>query len=272
MTQSGKAPARSAFALAIDVGNTLTRFGLFEGDELASTWCATTHPVITVDEAHTMLREFFLIRGFSSPSHEVSIERAIVSSVVPSITDAWIQAAHAVSASRPLVVGPGLKTGLKMRFDDPGEVGSDRIADMVAAKELFGFPLIVVDFGTTTNFEVLDEGGAFAGGIIAPGLRLSLSALSSAAARLSMVEMKAPASIVGTNTRTAIQSGAVMGEVARIDGLIDMIWQEMGCAGGVVMSGDDASALAALCSHEAQVEPDLTLLGLGMLERLNRRR
>lgn len=259
MTQSGKAPARSAFALAIDVGNTLTRFGLFEGNELASTWCATTRPVITVDEAHAMLRE-------------VSIERAIVSSVVPSITDVWMQAAHAVSASRPLVVGPGLKTGLKMRFDDPGEVGSDRIADMVAAKELFGFPLIVVDFGTTTNFEVLDEDGAFAGGIIAPGLRLSLSALSSAAARLSMVEMKAPASIVGTNTRTAIQSGAVMGEVARIDGLIDMIWQEMGCAGGVVMSGDDASALAALCSHEAQVEPDLTLLGLGMLERLNRRR
>ena len=271
MTQSRKAPARSAFALAIDVGNTLTRFGLFEGNELASTWCATTRPVITVDEAHAMLREFFHIRGFSSGSREISIERAIVSSVVPSITDAWVQAAHAVSASRPLVVGPGLKTGLKMRFDDPGEVGSDRIADMVAAKELFGFPLIVVDFGTT-NFEVLDEGGAFAGGIIAPGLRLSLSALSSAAARLSMVEMKAPASIVGTNTRTAIQSGAVMGEVARIDGLIDMIWQEMGCAGGVVMSGDDASALAALCSHEAQVEPDLTLLGLGMLERLNRRR
>ena len=87
-----------------------------------------------------------------------------------------------------------------------------------------------------------------------------------------MVEMKAPASIVGTNTRAAIQSGAVMGEVARIDGLIDMIWQEMGYSGGVVMSGDDASALAALCSHEAQVESDLTLLGLGMLERLNRRR
>lgn len=87
-----------------------------------------------------------------------------------------------------------------------------------------------------------------------------------------MVEMKAPASIVGTNTRAAIQSGAVMGEVARIDGLIDMIWREMGCAGDVVMSGDDAAALAALCSHEAHVEPDLTLLGLGMLERLNRRR
>ena len=198
MTQSRKASARSAFALAIDVGNTLTRFGLFEGNELASTWCATTRPVITVDEAHAMLREFFHIRGFSSGPREISIERAIVSSVVPSITDAWVQAAHAVSASRPLVVGPGLKTGLKMRFDDPGEVGSDRIADMVAAKELFGFPLIVVDFGTTTNFEVLDEDGAFAGGIIAPGLRLSLSALSSAAARLSMVEMKAPASIVDT--------------------------------------------------------------------------
>ena len=137
MTQSKKAPVRSAFVLAIDVGNTLTRFGLFEGDELASTWCVTTRPVITVDEAHAMLREFFLIRGFSSASHEVSIERAIVSSVVPSITDAWVQAAHAASASRPLVVGPGLKTGLKMRFDDPGEVGSDRIADMVAAKELF---------------------------------------------------------------------------------------------------------------------------------------
>ena len=112
MTQSRKAPARSAFALAIDVGNTLTRFGLFEGNELASTWCATTRPVITVDEAHAMLREFFHIRGFSSGPREISIERAIVSSVVPSITDAWVQAAHAVSASRPLVVGPGLKTGL----------------------------------------------------------------------------------------------------------------------------------------------------------------
>ena len=105
MSQSRKAPARSAFVLAVDVGNTLTRFGLFEGDELASTWCATTRPVITVDEAHAMLREFFLIRGFSSASHEVSIERAIVSSVVHSITDAWVQAAHAVSSSRRLSWG-----------------------------------------------------------------------------------------------------------------------------------------------------------------------
>ena len=272
MSQTRKAPDRSTYALAIDVGNTLTRFGLFDGEELTSTWCATTRPVITVDEAHAMLREFFLIRGVLASSHEAAVDRAIVSSVVPSLTDGWVQAAHAVSGSRPLVVGPGLKTGLRMRFDDPGQVGSDRIADMVAAKELFGYPLIVVDFGTTTNFEVLAEDGAFIGGIIAPGLRLSLSALSSAAAKLSMVEMKAPATIVGSNTRAAIQSGAVMGEVARIDGLIDMIWRELGYTGDVVMSGDDASALAALCSHEAQVEPDLTLLGLGMLERANRRR
>lgn len=260
------------FSLAVDVGNTFTRFGVFDGEELAHTWCATTLPVLTADEAHAMLREFFEIRGIARGHRDGEISHAIVSSVVPSLTDVWVRAARAVVGCRPLVVGPGLRTGLRMRFDDPGEVGSDRIADMVAAKELFGYPLIVIDFGTTTNFEVLDRDGSFSGGIIAPGLRLSLQVLSSAAAKLSMVELAAPASTVGRNTRAAVQSGAVLGEVARIDGLIDMIWEELGYVGDVVMSGSDASALSALCRHEVTVEPDLTLLGLGLLERANRRR
>ncbi len=253
--------------LAVDVGNTTTRLGVAREGRMLATWDATTPERLTCDEALVVLRDFFAVRSIGS-----EMAGAIVSSVVPALTDVWVSAAGALSRRRPLTVGPGLKTGLRMLFDDPGEVGSDRIADMVAAREIAEGPVVVVDFGTTTNFEVIDETGAFAGGIIAPGLRLSLAALATSAAKLTMVEIKAPATAIGRNTRTAMQSGAVLGEIARIDGLIDFIWDELGYSTDVIMSGDDASALCALSSHDAFVVDDLTLKGLFRLERLNRRK
>ena len=263
----GSGNQRQAGVLAVDVGNTTTRLGVAFGDEIVAAWDATTPERLTTDEALVVLRDFFSVRSI-----DFEVANAIVSSVVPALTDVWVDAVGSLARRRPLVVGPGLKTGLRMLFDDPGEVGSDRIADMVAARSIVEGPVVVVDFGTTTNFEVIDERGAFAGGIIAPGLRLSLSALAEAAARLNMIEVKAPATVIGRNTRAAMQSGAVLGEIARIDGLIDCIWDELGYSTSIIMSGDDAAALCALSRHNASAVEDLTLKGLFALERLNRRK
>ncbi|WP_241156582.1 MULTISPECIES: type III pantothenate kinase [unclassified Adlercreutzia] len=296
--------------LVIDAGNTTTRFGVARDGALLSTWETSTDPRATADEALCALRAFlgalgeglarmdaaacgdgavparggaFACGGAPAsarggapapafPSAPLRPRDGIVSSVVPPLTDVWVEAASRLCGRAPLVVGPGLKTGLKMSYSDPGEVGADRVADMVAAKELYGAPAVVVDLGTTTNIEVLDARSAFAGGIIAPGLRLSAEALATAAARLPMVEVKAPASVVGRSTREAMQAGIVMGEVARIDGLIDMVWAEMGCERTtVVLSGRDAGALGALMRHDVVVEPALTLKGLVLLHAANRR-
>ncbi|WP_241157340.1 type III pantothenate kinase [Adlercreutzia sp. ZJ242] len=297
--------------LVIDAGNTTTRFGVACGGALVSTWETSTDPRATADEALCALRAFLGAFGeglarvdaaacgglaaaagqapssscapaspssFAPASGQAPLPApprprdGIVSSVVPPLTDVWVEAASRLCGRAPLVVAPGLKTGLKMSYSDPGEVGADRVADMVAAKELYGAPAVVVDLGTTTNIEVLDARNAFAGGIIAPGLRLSAEALAGAAARLPMVEVKAPERVVGRSTREAMQAGIVMGEVARIDGLIDMVWAEMGCERTtVVLSGRDACALGALMRHDVVVEPALTLKGLVLLHAANRR-
>ena len=251
--------------LAVDVGNTHTRLGLFAGGELAGTWELTTHERLTVDEARMQLAQVVSLMGEGLP------EQAILACVVPTLTNVWRRALAAACGCRPLVVGPGLKTGVRMHYDDPSEVGADRVADVVAAREGYGAPVIVVDLGTTTNFEVVDAGGAFAGGIIAPGVSLGARALSAAAARLPMIELRAPDAVIGRNTRAAMQSGVVLGEVARIDGLLDAIVGELGAEAPVVITGDGAAAIAALLSHEAHVDETLTLRGLWQLWRANRR-
>lgn len=258
--------------LVVDVGNTETRVGLARDGKLAITWSATTPEHITADEARMTLEGLF---GLHAREREggarIRPTDAIVASVVPDLTDQWVEALRRTCGRRPLVVGPGLKTGLKMRYNDPAEIGADRMADLVAAKALYGSPVVVVDWGTTTNFEVIDCEGAFVGGLIAPGLRLSVASLSQAAARLSMVEVKVPSSVIGKNTREAMQSGAVMGEVARVDGLIDLIWSELGYETAVVVSGNDVASLSSLMRHKAHVDNDLTLRGLCLLQRMNRK-
>lgn len=265
---------RSGVALVVDVGNSVTNVGLVSDDALFTTWTLTTTELMTADEVRARIASFFNLLAHDAAYKNAptldEVGDGVVASVVPGLTDAWVEALNRIVGHRPLVVGPGLKTGLKMRYNDPGELGADRIADLVAARAEYKMPLVMVDLGTTTNFEVLDRDGVFVGGIIAPGLKLSARALSDAAARLATVDIKAPTNVIGKNTREAMQSGIVVGECARIDGLIELVWQELGYETDVVVTGFDAAALAALSRHTPQVDEHLTLRGLSLLLKLNR--
>lgn len=249
-------PSTASCLLAVDVGNTVTKFGVFAADELAGTWEVTTSERCTADEAWAQAACAIDMLGAPEPAS------AILSCVVPSLAEVWRSALGKLCGARPYVVGPGLKTGIRMRYDDPSEVGSDRVADAVAARETYGAPVVVVDLGTTTNIEVVDESGAFAGGIIAPGVALGARSLTAAAARLPMIELRAPERVIGRSTRSAMQSGVVLGEAARIDGLLDAVMDELGADVPVVITGDGAAQVAALISHDAVVDETLTLRGL----------
>ena len=251
--------------LAVDVGNTVTRLGLFDDKGLAGDWKLTTPVHLTADEAWLRLVDILRTMGVQA------LGGAILGCVVPTLSDVWREALARACDTRPLVVGPGLRTGVRMRYDDPSEIGADRVADVVAARESYCAPVVVVDLGTTTNFEVVDEAGAFAGGIIAPGVALGARSLAQAAARLPIIELKAPRRVIGRNTRAAMQSGVVLGEVARIDGLLDGIVAELGCPAPVILTGGDAARIAPLLRHEATVDTDLTLRGLALLWQRNQR-
>lgn len=277
---------------AVDVGNTSTHLGLFEGKRLLGTYELTTPERLTADEARSQAeracRDILAramepqeVRGAADGTHGAEADApgipsapasAILSCVVPALADTWARALGDLTGSRALTVGPGLKSGLKMRYDDPAEVGGDRVADAVAAADAYGAPVVVVDLGTTTNFEVIDRTGAFAGGVIAPGLALGAASLARAAARLPQIALKAPARVIGKNTRAAMQSGVVLGEAARIDGLLDAVMAELGYEAPVVITGNEAPALAALLRHEVAADPTLTLRGLRLLHERNRRR
>ena len=271
--------------LAVDVGNTVTRCGLFVDGALEATWEGATHDRMTSDEARLLIANFFGMLERDCARDEdggrdasVSMigaggpDDAILSSVVPDLTDIWVQALARECGRKPFVVGPGLKTGLKMHYNDPSEVGSDRVATLVAARKRYGYPLIVVDLGTTTNFDVLDSDGAFAGGVIAPGIAMSAKALAQAAARLPVIEVKVPSSVIGKSTREAMQAGVVCGEVARIDGLVDAIWAELACETDVIATGANAPAIASLSSRITLADEFLALTGLGLLYELNSKR
>ena len=253
----------SAALLAVDVGNTVTRFGIFSGADLTGSLSVTTPARITADEAHMRTSEALRALGVADDGSGLS--GVVLSCVVPALSDAWAAALRRLSPTRPLVVGPGVRSGLRMRFDDPAEVGPDRIADVVAARELLGAPVVAIGLGTSTNFEVVDASGTFVGGIVTPGLALGAASLAEAAARLPSVELRPPACVIGRSTRAAMQSGLVFGEVARIDGLLDAIARELGAEAPVVVSGEGARLVAPLLAHEAAVDDELTLRGLRLL-------
>lgn len=262
--------------LTVDVGNTTTNIGLFsiehaEGPSPASNpeptllgSCTLTTPArITADEARIQLEQALTL----IPNNP--LDGVVLSCVVPTLTDPWRTALGRACSCRPLVIGPGIKTGVCMNYDDPAEVGPDRIADAVAARATYGTPVLAIDLGTTTNFEVIDEHGAFAGGIIAPGVALGARSLARAAARLPVIELRAPKRVIGRSTRAAMQSGVVLGEAARIDGLIDAVFSELGYEAPIALTGDGASSLAALLRHDVAVDNTLTLRGLALIWRAN---
>jgi type III pantothenate kinase len=168
-----------------------------------------------------------------------------------------------------MIVGPGLKTGLPIRYDNPHEVGADRIVNGVAAFAEFGGPVLVVDFGTATTIDVIDAEGAYLGGTIAPGLETSAEALFRKAARLSNVDLTAPPAVIGHNTRSSVQSGLVLGQAAMVDGLVRRVWAELGSETRVVATGGLAERMAALCDTITDVDADLTLRGLLLVYRRN---
>lgn len=260
------------FVLAVDVGNSETSLGVFDEGDLMAIWSLTTPDRLTDDEAFAVLSSALdhMEAKMSVDGGSLEIGDAVLSSVVPQLTSAWQSALRELSSRRPLTVGPGVKTGVRMRYRDPAEIGADRMADLAAVLADHTPPVIVVDMGTTTNFEIIDGDGVFLGGIIAPGMALGARSLAREAAKLPVIEVAAPKSVIGTCTREAVQSGIVLGEIARIDGLIDMIERETRQSYAIVVTGSEAAAIAALLGHEAVPDQTLTLRGLMRLHQLNR--
>lgn len=270
---------RDSFVLCVDVGNSRSSFGLFAWDASAqdeplARWESSTLAQLTSDDARLSLLQVLSLMGSDLGLREGELRRpraAILSCVVPSLVEVWAQALSRVCERRPLVVGPGLKTGLKMRYRDPAEIGPDRIADALAARERYGAPVIALDLGTTLNVEAVGEDGSFLGGIIAPGLDMGARALSQDAARLPVVELGRPGAVIGRSTREAMLSGIVLGEVARMEGLVARVQAELGQVAPVVITGTRADELAELVSFEAKADANLTFRGLHQLFLQNER-
>ncbi len=256
--------------LALDVGNTNTVLGLYKLDgerpELAAHWRVTTHRGQTADEYGVLFVNLFEMNGLA-PSQ---VHHIIISSVVPPVESTLRQVCENYFHVQPLFVEPGIKTGMQVLVDNPTELGADRLADSIAAYERYGGPCIVVDFGTATKFEVISERGEYLGGVIAPGLGLSAEALFSRAAKLSRVEMKRPAKVVGTNTAGHLQSGLYYGYIGLVDGILARMVAELGTQPRVIATGGLARQISEDSRFIAEIDDMLTLDGLLILFERNR--
>jgi type III pantothenate kinase len=246
--------------LVMDVGNSTTAVGVVNDDRVADRWRVSTVTERTADEYRLLLRGLLT-------AIELPLEGAAVSSVVPAATSAVQLAATDLVDGPVVVVGPGVRTGLAIHTDNPREVGADRVVNAVAAIDRYGAPVVVVDFGTATTVDVVGPAGAYLGGMIAPGLEVSMDGLVGHTAALRRVELVAPPQAIGRNTVTAIQSGLLYGHAGMIDRAIDMITAEIEARPAVVATGGLAPVVAPLCRTEIVVDDSLTLDGLGIIYR-----
>jgi type III pantothenate kinase len=253
--------------LAIDTGNTHTVLGLFDGERLAADWRIATRKGETADELGALLRALFAGEGLE-PS---SVDGVIVSSVVPDWNGVLTATARRAFGCEALFVAPGIKTGLPILYENPHEVGADRIVNAVAAVHRFGAPVVVLDFGTATTFDVVSPKGEYLGGVIAPGLGISAEALFQRAARLMRVDVKKPARIIGRTTEESVQSGLFHGYVALVEGVVKRVRAELSFDAPVVATGGLAPVFQAELSFLTAVDPHLTLLGLRLVWERNRR-
>lgn len=250
--------------LVVDIGNTNIVFGVISGEKILAEFRCRTDSATTLDEY-----EVFLSTLLSRQKTPVSISRAVISSVVPPITPTMVRLLEGRFGVTPLVVGAGIKTGIQIKVPEPQAVGADRIVNTVAAKHLFGAPALVVDFGTATTIDYLSAAGAYEGGVIAPGPVLALESLSSRTAKLPRVELAWPKSALGNTTVSCMQSGAVIGYLCLVEGLIARIISEVGPITHIIATG----GLGRLYSEHSSViktyDPQLNLKGMKFIADLN---
>lgn len=251
--------------LALDVGNSHTVVGGFDGDRLAFEVRLKSEAGRTADEFGATLLQ--LVER--SLGGRASFAAAIVCSVVPSLTTELVQMVNRWFGIEPMVLGPGIKTGISVRSSDPTAVGADRIANSVAAKELYGAPVLIVDFGTATSFDYVGSNGAYEGSVIAPGVLSGLNALVQRTAKLPQIEIAWPRTMIGKSTVHAMQVGTVIGHACVVEGLIRKIIQEVGPIQNVVATGDLAGIFAEHCPEIKHVDHHLTLKGLRIIAGLN---
>ncbi len=247
--------------LAVDVGNTQTVFGLFDGAELVEHWRIATEAHRTGDELGALITRFLDLER---------VDGICLSSTVPQLVREYEAFAERYADAQLLVMGPGVRTGIPIRYDDPREVGPDRIANSVAAKDRYGAPCIVVDFGTSTNFDIVSGDGEYIGGVLAPGVEISMEALFSRAARLIKVDFSEPPAVIGKTTASGLQSGLVYGFAGLVDGIVERIRGQLDADAKAVATGGLADLIAPHARTIAKIDPWLTLEGLRLVWERNR--
>ncbi|ASS73813.1 pantothenate kinase [Tumebacillus algifaecis] len=247
--------------LVLDVGNTNITLGVYKGKELLYHWRIATIRERTEDELGILVKSLLADKGISVGE----INGIAISSVVPPLMFALERMSVNYFGHKPIVIGPGVKTGLNIKYENPREVGADRIVNAVAAIEKYGYPLIIVDFGTATTFCVINEQGDYMGGVVAPGINISTEALFRHAAKLPRIEITRPQSVVGRNTVTSMQSGVLYGFTGQVDGIVSRIKKEFNLPFKVIATGGLARMITAE-SFEIEIQDDnLTLDGLRLI-------
>jgi len=252
--------------LAFDVANTNIKIGMFQGDKLRATWRISTGVHRMPDEYGIMLLDLLRHKGIATSE----IKECAISCVVPPMLTVFNELMEKYFNIKPLVVGPGVKTGVSIRMDNPREVGADLIANAAAALHLYKPPVIVVALGTATAFAAVSKDGDYLGGVIAPGIGISAEALYTRTAALPRVELIAPKKAIGANTITAMQSGIIFGWAGLIDGIVARIRKELGEKAMVVATGGYAGIIAKESKTIDKVNPDLTLIGIKIIHDMNR--
>jgi type III pantothenate kinase len=252
--------------LAVDIGNTNITLGVFEGEEIRAFWRMASEVNKMADEYAALLINLLYYQNLEmSDVNEVSL-----CSVVPPLTTTFVELSERYFHTTPLVVGAGVRTGVRIRMDNPREVGADRIADAAAAHRLYKGPVIIIDLGTATTFGIVSKEGDYIGGIIATGIATAAEALFSRTAQLPRVELTPPKHVIGTNTVAAIQSGIIYGYASLVEGMIVRIHKELGEKALVVATGGHAGLIAKETKAIDVVNLDLTLIGLRLIYEMNK--
>jgi type III pantothenate kinase len=252
--------------LAIDIGNTETTVGVFDGEQKKAAFQMTTSIHRTADENAVLMLSILNNRGLEASD----IKEVVLCSVVPPLTAIFDDMIKRYFNTAPLTIAAGIKTGIRICMDNPKEVGADRIVDAVAAHRLYGGPVIIVDMGTATTFDTVSKNGDYLGGAIAPGILSSAEALFQRAAMLPRIELTPPNKVIGTNTIDAMKSGIVFGYVGLVEGMVQRIQKELGAKVKVVATGGFSGLIARETKVIDEVNPDLTLIGLRFIYRMNR--